>query len=134
MPPPNPHYALSLINHETGERLKIEMVDLPLPGARSYRIRDKRRWAHDSSALAEILENWRCLLVPKEQRNKARSERSELRERLYVQHNSRSVAPFGARFVAYTTRSFASLHSGLYSDAPLGLREANYAIAALYVG
>jgi hypothetical protein len=36
--PPDPHYALSLINHETGERLKIEMVDRPFPRARSYRI------------------------------------------------------------------------------------------------
>jgi hypothetical protein len=39
MPPPNPHYTLSLINHETGERLKIELIDLPFPEARSYRIR-----------------------------------------------------------------------------------------------
>ena len=26
MPPPDPHYALLLINHETGEQLKIELV------------------------------------------------------------------------------------------------------------
>jgi hypothetical protein len=38
-PPPNAHYTLFLINHETGERLKIELIDLPFPGARSYRIR-----------------------------------------------------------------------------------------------
>ncbi|MEY2577526.1 MAG: hypothetical protein QOI49_350, partial [Verrucomicrobiota bacterium] len=24
------------INHETGDRLKIELIDLPFPGARSY--------------------------------------------------------------------------------------------------
>lgn len=35
MPPPDPHYTLLLINHETRERLKIEMVELPFPGARS---------------------------------------------------------------------------------------------------
>ena len=39
MPPSVPHYTLLLINHETGEQLKIELVDLPFPGARSYRIR-----------------------------------------------------------------------------------------------
>lgn len=39
MPPPNPHYTLLLINHETGAPLKIELVDLPFPGARSYSIR-----------------------------------------------------------------------------------------------
>jgi len=36
---PFPHYSLLLTNHETGERLKIELIDLPFPGARSYRIR-----------------------------------------------------------------------------------------------
>ena len=39
MSPPKPHYTLELINHETTDRLKIELVDLPFPGARSYRIR-----------------------------------------------------------------------------------------------
>ena len=36
MPSPDPHYTLELINHETGDRLKIELIDLPFPGARSY--------------------------------------------------------------------------------------------------
>lgn len=36
---PNAHYTLELINHETAERLKVELFDLPFPGARSYRIR-----------------------------------------------------------------------------------------------
>ena len=39
MPPPDPNYRLLLVNHEAGERLKTELVDLPFPGARSYRIR-----------------------------------------------------------------------------------------------
>jgi hypothetical protein len=39
MSPPNTHYTVLLINHETGQRLKIELIDLPFPGARSYRIR-----------------------------------------------------------------------------------------------
>ena len=39
MSPLDPHYSLFLINHHTGKRLKIELIDLPFPGARSYRIR-----------------------------------------------------------------------------------------------
>jgi hypothetical protein len=39
MSPSDAHYTLELINHETAERLKIELIDLPFPGARSYRIR-----------------------------------------------------------------------------------------------
>lgn len=37
MPSPDTHYTLSLTNHKTGERLKIEMIGLPFPGARSSR-------------------------------------------------------------------------------------------------
>ena len=36
MSDPDPHYTLLLSNHETRERLKIELFDLPFPGARSY--------------------------------------------------------------------------------------------------
>jgi len=32
------HYTLSLVNHRTGQRLRLEMVDLPFP-SRSYRLR-----------------------------------------------------------------------------------------------
>jgi hypothetical protein len=39
------HYTLSLINHQTGERLKVELVDLPFPGARSVRVRVNGQWA-----------------------------------------------------------------------------------------
>jgi len=39
MPCPDMHYTLLLMNHQTGEQLKIELIDLPFPGARSYRIR-----------------------------------------------------------------------------------------------
>ena len=42
---PEAHYTLSLINHQTGERLKLELVDLPFPGARSFRLRVNGRWA-----------------------------------------------------------------------------------------
>lgn len=36
MPCRDAHYTLELINHESGDRLKIELIDLPFPGARSY--------------------------------------------------------------------------------------------------
>jgi hypothetical protein len=45
MPCPDAHYSLELINHETGDRLKIELIDLPFPGARSYRVRVNGEWA-----------------------------------------------------------------------------------------
>ena len=32
------HYTLSLINHQTGQRLELELIDLPFP-SRSYRLR-----------------------------------------------------------------------------------------------
>lgn len=46
MPPDDidPHYSLSLINHHTGQELKVDMVDLPFP-ARSYRLRINGEWA-----------------------------------------------------------------------------------------
>ncbi len=45
MPPGDDvHYTLSLVNHETGQRLKIELVDLPLP-SRSYRLKVNGQWA-----------------------------------------------------------------------------------------
>jgi hypothetical protein len=37
-PSDDPHYSLSLVNHQTGQRLKLEMIDLPFP-SRSYRLR-----------------------------------------------------------------------------------------------
>jgi hypothetical protein len=42
---PDPHYTVVLINHETRDQLKIELIDLPFPGARSYRIRVNGQWA-----------------------------------------------------------------------------------------
>jgi hypothetical protein len=45
MPRPDAHYTLSLTNHETGERLKVELVNLPFPGTRSFRVRVNGQWA-----------------------------------------------------------------------------------------
>jgi hypothetical protein len=38
------HYTLSLVNHQTGHQLKLELIDLPFP-ARSYRVRVNGEWA-----------------------------------------------------------------------------------------
>jgi hypothetical protein len=37
-------YTLSLVNHQTGQKLKLEMIDLPFP-SRSYRLRVNGQWA-----------------------------------------------------------------------------------------
>ena len=42
--PVDPHYTLSLINHQSGQQIKLELVDLPFP-ARSYRLRINGEWA-----------------------------------------------------------------------------------------
>jgi hypothetical protein len=44
MPQPDVHYTLSLVNHQTGQQLKLELIDLPFP-ARSYRVRVNGEWA-----------------------------------------------------------------------------------------
>ena len=63
MLPPDAHYTLELMNHETGDRLKIELIDLPFPGARSYRIRVNGEWARklpvaSKTMVAKQLRGW----------------------------------------------------------------------------
>lgn len=63
MPRPLPHYSLSLMNHETGERLKIELIDLPFPGTRSFRVRVNGDWARkvpvaSKTVVARQLRTW----------------------------------------------------------------------------
>jgi predicted metalloenzyme YecM len=55
MPSPDPHNSLQLINHQTGHRLKIELIDLPFPGARSYRIRVNERCAQKVPAASKTM-------------------------------------------------------------------------------
>ena len=60
---PNEHYTLELINHETAERLKVELFDLLFPGARSYRIRVNGQWARkvpvaSKTMVAKQLRGW----------------------------------------------------------------------------
>ncbi len=63
MPCPDAHYTLELINHATGDRLKIELFDLPFPGARSYRVRVNGEWARklplaSKTMVAKQLRGW----------------------------------------------------------------------------
>jgi hypothetical protein len=44
MPESDIRYTLSLVDHSTGRRLKIELIDLPFP-ARRYRLRVNGQWA-----------------------------------------------------------------------------------------
>ena len=38
------HYTLSLVNHQTGQQLKIELLDLPFP-CRHYYLKVNGEWA-----------------------------------------------------------------------------------------
>jgi hypothetical protein len=63
MSDPDPHYTLLLTNHQTREHLKIELFDLPFPGARSYRVRVNGEWARkvplaSKTMVAKRLRGW----------------------------------------------------------------------------
>ena len=63
MSDPDPHYTLLLSNHQTGAGLKIELFDLPFPGARSYRVRVNGEWARkvplaSKTMVARQLRGW----------------------------------------------------------------------------
>ena len=56
------HYTLSIINHQTGHQLKLELIDLPFP-ARSYRLRVNGEWAKklpvaSKTAVMRQLRSW----------------------------------------------------------------------------
>lgn len=56
------HYTLSLVNHQTGKRIKLELIDPPFP-ARSYRLRINGQWAKklpfaSKSAVMRQLREW----------------------------------------------------------------------------
>ncbi|HEY6155492.1 MAG TPA: hypothetical protein VIW07_17265 [Candidatus Udaeobacter sp.] len=62
MPEFNVHYTLSLLNHQTGHQLKLELIDLPFP-ARSYRVRVNGEWAKklpvaSKTAVMRHLRSW----------------------------------------------------------------------------
>ena len=63
MPRPKPHYTVALTNHHSRECLKVEMIDLPLAGARSYRLRVNGQWARklpvaSKTAVMRQLRGW----------------------------------------------------------------------------
>ena len=46
MPRPKTHYSVVSKNHETGEQLKLELIDLPFStNTRTFRLRVNGRWA-----------------------------------------------------------------------------------------
>ena len=56
------HYTLLLSNHQTGQQLKLELIDLPFP-ARSYRLRINGEWARklpvaSKAAVMRQLRQW----------------------------------------------------------------------------
>ncbi len=42
---PKAHYSMVLKNHVTGDRLKIELIDLPFVENRRFRVRVNGQWA-----------------------------------------------------------------------------------------
>ena len=45
MPRPKAHYRVIVINLETKERLRVELVDLPFATGRSFRLPVNGKWA-----------------------------------------------------------------------------------------
>ena len=45
MPRPKQHYRLLVLNLQTQERLKVELIDLPFVSSRSFRLRVNGKWA-----------------------------------------------------------------------------------------
>jgi hypothetical protein len=67
MPRPKAHYSVVLKNHETGEQLKLEMMDLPFTEtARRFRVRVNGRWAQKlpvaskTTVLRQLRAWWVC--------------------------------------------------------------------------
>ncbi len=65
MPRLTAHYSITVVNHETGTRLKLELVDLPFAGVRRYRVRVNGRWAQKrpTASKSEALRELRSWLV-----------------------------------------------------------------------
>ncbi len=60
---PDVHYTLSLVNHQTGQQIKLELIDPPFP-ARSYQLRVNGHWAKKvpyaskTSVMRQLREWW----------------------------------------------------------------------------
>jgi hypothetical protein len=46
MPRPKAHYSLIARNHVSGNRLKVELIDLPFSDGRRFRLRVNGQWAN----------------------------------------------------------------------------------------
>jgi hypothetical protein len=42
---PKPHYSMVIKNHESGSRLKVELIDMPFTQGRQFRVRVNGQWA-----------------------------------------------------------------------------------------
>ena len=42
---PKTHYSMLIKNHFTGDRLKVELIDLPFTQGRQFRLRVNGQWA-----------------------------------------------------------------------------------------
>ena len=64
MPRPKTDYSVILKNHETGEQLKLELIDLPFStSTRTFRLRVNGRWAQkvpvaSKTAVLRQLRSW----------------------------------------------------------------------------
>ncbi len=60
---PKVHYSMVIKNHETGARLKVELVDLPFQESRRFRVRVNGSWARklpvaSGTVVAEQVRAW----------------------------------------------------------------------------
>jgi len=63
MPRPKAHYSMLVKNHLTGNRLKVELIDLPFLEGRRFRVRVNGKWAHkvpvaSKTIVAKQLRGW----------------------------------------------------------------------------
>ena len=60
---PKAHYSMAVKNHVTGDRLKVELVDLPFLEQKRYRVRVNGAWARkvpvaSKTIVAKQLRSW----------------------------------------------------------------------------
>ena len=65
MPRPKARYSLVVKNHASGERLKVELVELPFSETRRFRLRVNGRWARKVPVASKtiVLQQVRLWLV-----------------------------------------------------------------------
>ena len=63
MPRPKAHDSVVVKNHQTGEQLKVELIDLPFISGKRFRLRVNGRWARklptgSKTAVLRQLRTW----------------------------------------------------------------------------